>query len=441
MLFKFIKYIQPTSYFNLKESNGNYIFPNSKELPVEILCQLNRDELFFSETAIDYDLSWQAIQSGYIGDVCRIKKIKNIPLVDEYRFVRKYFHKVWSTYCLVIRILSFNNPIHEIKAYLSSRNTRRVKLNSTNFQYLNWASFDSSLKEKSPKISVVIPTLNRYGYLKDILNDFEKQDYKNFEIIIVDQSDAFNKDFYDQFELNLHVIRQKEKALWLARNTAIKKAEGEIIALSEDDVRIEYNWLSEHLKCLDFFNADISAGVFYPEGSSIPLEKMKFTIAQQFATGNAMFYKKILLKTGLFDRQFEKQRMGDGEFGLRCFKAGFKSIWNPFASCVDVKAPVGGLRELGSWDAFRPTNWFAPRPVPSVLYFYRSYFGDRLAKYALLKSIPPSIIPYRYKRNKILLFFGFIISFLMIPLLLFQVYKSWKLSSIKLNEGSKIERL
>ena len=72
-------------------------------------------------------------------------------------------------------------------------------------------------------VSVVIPTLNRYTYLKDVLEDLEKQDYENFEVIIVDQSEPFQKEFYDQFDLNIHLIYQEEKALWLARNTAIKK--------------------------------------------------------------------------------------------------------------------------------------------------------------------------------------------------------------------------
>src|SRR5690606_38982647 len=122
-------------------------------------------------------------------------------------------------------------------------------------------------------VSVVIPTLNRYAYLKDVLHDFEKQDYKNFEILVVDQSEPFQSEFYKSFDLNVRVIWQEEKALWLARNTAIKASKGELIALSEDDVRIQPDWISSHLKCLDFFTAQVSAGVFYPEGKEIPKER------------------------------------------------------------------------------------------------------------------------------------------------------------------------
>ena len=108
---------------------------------------------------------------------------------------------------------------------------------------------------------MVIPTLNRYYYLKDGLKDLEKQDYKNFEVILIDQSQLFKKTFYDDFKLDLSVEYQKELALWLARNNAIKKSKGDYILLFDDDSRVEPNWITNHLKCIDFFNADISSGV------------------------------------------------------------------------------------------------------------------------------------------------------------------------------------
>ncbi|MFT5841106.1 MAG: glycosyltransferase involved in cell wall biosynthesis, partial [Flavobacteriales bacterium] len=274
-----------------------------------------------------------------------------------------------------------------------------------------------------------------------VLEDLEQQDYKNFEVIVVDQSDPFNGLFYNDFELDIRLIKQEEKALWLARNTAIRHAKGDIIALSEDDVRIQSNWLSEHLKCLDYFNAQVSAGVFYPEGQQLPKERSFFAVASQFATGNAVFYRSICATVGLFDRQFEKQRMGDGEFGLRLYLADIKSISNPRASCIDVKAREGGLREMGSWDAFRPSSFFAPRPIPSVLYFFRRYFGDAPALLALLRMVPLSISPYQFKKNKPLLMLGVLVSVLLLPLVIYQVFKSWHLASKKIKLGPLIEQL
>ena len=378
---------------------------------------------------------------GYVGDSETYTSFEKLPLVDEYRFIRKNFHSAWVLYVLLFRILSLKNPLSEISAYWSNIKVKRVNEYDKPILYPQYVHFKSELIQKKPLVSVIIPTLNRYQYLKDVLRDLERQAYQHFEVIIVDQSEPFQREFYDDFELELKVVHQTEKALWLARNTAIKIAKGSIILLSEDDVRIGNDWVFQHLKCLDFFDAKISAGVFYPEGKKIPPESDYFKIASQFATGNAALYKSVFLELGLFDRQFEKQRMGDGEFGLRIFLKGLKSISNPFASCIDIKASEGGLREIGSWDAFRAKKWLDPRPIPSVVYLYRKYYGKKAARLALLKTVPSSIMPYKYKRNSYLMLLGIVFSFFLLPLVLWQVSKSWKSASVKLKEGAKIEEL
>ncbi|MCC1484886.1 glycosyltransferase family 2 protein [Winogradskyella sp. E313] len=410
-------------------------------MPKSVLEHLQGDATYKSEIAKSYDLAWQAIHKGYISDANTIQTISPIPLHDEYVFIRKNFSSVWVFYVLLIRIFSFKKPFKEFRNWFITRSTNRFRYIEDTIVHDGWEQFQSQLIAESPKVSVVIPTLNRYHYLKDVLKDFEKQDYTNFEIIVVDQSEPFNSGFYDEFKLNINVIKQAEKALWLARNTAIRNASGKFIALSEDDVRIESDWISKHLKCIDFFKADISAGVFYPEGQNLPKARSFFMMASQFATGNAMLYKSVFKEIGLFDRQFEKQRMGDGEFGLRAYLNGFKSISNPEASCIDVKADVGGLREMGSWDAFRTKKWFAPRPIPSVLYFFRKYFGNKAAKYALMRTVPLSIMPYQFKKNKAMLIIGALVSILILPIVIVQVLKSWRMSNIKLREGELIERL
>jgi glycosyltransferase involved in cell wall biosynthesis len=416
------------------------VFPKVSALPNSVLEALHADSGYMSKSARNYDLSWQAVTSGYIGNCETYANFKKLPIKDEYRFIRKQFHPVWVFYVLVCRICSFHNPFKEIHAWLESTNVKR--LNGIGFiAYPEWNDYESQLLKQTPLVSVVIPTLNRYDFLEDILYDFEAQDYAPFEIIVVDQSEPFRPEFYYSFNLEIRVIRQEEKALWLARNTAIKEAKGAFIALSEDDVRIQPNWISTHLKALDFFDAKVSAGVFYPEGKHIPKIRSFFAIASQFATGNAMVYKSVFKRVGLFDRQYEKQRMGDGEFGLRLYLDSIPSVSNPYATCIDVKAGTGGLREMGSWDGFRPKNWFGPRPVPSVLYQYRRYYGDKSAILSLLKTVPSSIIPYRFKRNKMMLLLGVLISIFIFPVVLIQVLRSWHLATIKLQEGPKIERI
>lgn len=441
-MFNFLQYLQPTHYFRLNRNELGSVFPIVSNLPFELSESIPLDTSYQSLKAQNYDQSWRLIQKGYIGESITYQSFDRLPMVDEYRFIRKNFHLAWVLYVFIIRLLSLNNPIAEFLAFFRTRGVKRVNEHSTPILQPDYAFFSSELIQNRPFVSIVIPTLNRYQYLKDVLQDLEKQDYTHFEVLVVDQSEPFQEDFYNDFKLNIHLIFQKERALWLARNTAIKKSKGEYILLFDDDSRVDTDWVSQHLKALDFFGADLSSGVsISQQGSKVPENYAHFGISSQLDTGNVLLKKSIFRSIGLFDRQFEKQRMGDGEFGLRAYLEGFKNISNPHAKRLHLKVGSGGLREMGSWDGFRPKKWLDPRPIPSVLYLFRKYFGDKAAKWALLKTVPSSIIPYKYKQNSYLMLLGIVLSFFLLPLVLWQVSKSWKLASVKLKEGAKIEEL
>ena len=139
--------------------------------------------------------------------------------------------------------------------------------------------------------------------------------------------------------------------------------------------------------------------------------------------------KEIFTKIGLFDTKFEKQRMGDGEFGLRAYLSGYRNISNPLAKRIHLKVGQGGLRQMGSWDGWRPKKFFGPRPVPSILYLFRKYYGNSAARWALLKNVPASIVPYQFKGNKVFIVLGIFISILIVPIVSVQVIFSWYKSS------------
>lgn len=473
MLVDFLKYISPAWYFNLVPENQSIpYFVDYRKLSREEQDLLAVDEGYRTLQGKLADAAYQAWQKGIMkadpeyslytsaqsqkpgrqrtiklfeGHTVTVKEdvfVSNIP--DNYRFIRRFFNPAIAWYILAVRLLSLHNPIRELYGFISSLKIKRVDLYRKNSWLIikdDYDSFDSSLVRRQPKVSVIIPTLNRYSYLKDVLGDLEKQYYRDFEVIVCDQSDQFDEDFYTGWNLDFKLIRQQEKALWLARNTAVKASSGEYIAFSEDDVRIGSNWITQHLRCIDRFRSDISAGVFYHDGSEMPVHKSLFRWADQFATGNAMIKRDVFLKTGLFDRQFEKQRSGDGEYGLRCYLMGFMSVSNPLASCRDVKASMGGLREHGSWDSFRPGKVFAPRPVPSVLYLSRKYFGNHLSKLMLLFSMPGSVIPYKFKSNKWLKVAAGASLILLWPVLTLQVLLSWSKATDKLNAGPLVDEL
>ncbi len=436
-LFNFLKYIKPIWYFNLEARSSSY-FVDSNKLSAEQKKYLQYDTAYHSEVSRAYDLAYQSFHKGLITFTVEdtLSSLqREIPLEDEYYFIRKYFNATWSWYILVLRLIAFRNPFIELRAFLRHRKVKRLNVFSDSYQHEK-----VNLTEK-PLVSVVLPTLNRYAHLKNILTDLQQQHYTNFEVIVVDQSDPFQPDFYKSFTFPISVIHQAQPGLWKARNRAVREAKGELIAFTEDDVRIKPDWLIEHLICLNTFNVDISAGVFFPQGSQPGPSQTFYHWADQFASGNALVKKDVFRKVGLFDLQFERMRMGDGEFGMRCYLHGIKSVSNPFAFCEDVKAPEGGLRQMGSWDAFRSKNWFAPRPVPSVLYMTRKYFGVELSILELLIKVPQSVIPYKFKRNKVYTLLGSFFAILVFPVVLIQVIQSWRAASRMLKVGHKIESL
>jgi glycosyltransferase involved in cell wall biosynthesis len=340
----------------------------------------------------------------------------------------------------VLRILSLNNPFREILAFNRTKKVKKKDLYITFNQDVSYQEFKSELLLSTPFISVIIPTLNRYKYLKDVFLDLEKQNYKNFEIIVVDQTDNPDRSFYDKFNLKQKIIFQDGKGQWLARNEAIRVAKGDLLLFYDDDSRVAPDWISEHIKALDYFNADISAGVSFSKvGGEIPRNYSFFRWADQFDSGNALVKREVFKKIGLFDRQFDKMRMGDGEFGLRAYLNGFKSISHPYASRLHLKVSSGGLRQMGSWDAFRTKKLFSPKPIPSVLYFYRTYFPRSYVKNALVIGVLPSLVPYNFKKNKAIYPFGVLLGILFLPVLAIQVFKSWSQSGKMIKEGNKIE--
>ena len=81
------------------------------------------------------------------------------------------------------------------------------------------------------KVSVVIPTYNRDKCIIDLLNCLLKQDYPDFEIIVIDQSEILTPENNLIIEANQGILKYfkiKEKGRSLAKNYGILIAGGDI---------------------------------------------------------------------------------------------------------------------------------------------------------------------------------------------------------------------
>lgn len=89
-----------------------------------------------------------------------------------------------------------------------------------------------------PLVSVIIPTFNRAGTLARAMKSVLSQDYKNFELIIVDDGSTDNtsdilKNFSDE-RIKI-IVHDKNRGVGAARNTGIDAAAGEIVAFQDSD--------------------------------------------------------------------------------------------------------------------------------------------------------------------------------------------------------------
>ena len=440
----FLKYIRPIWYFHLtppQKTNQvwidyNFLSDNEKKI-------IHFDGEYSCNTICEWDLAFQALSMGVIiSETIGINQNVKIPPKDVYRFIRKYYNNIWIYWTCFMRMISGFNILKAIKGVWDTRLVERQRFYESKLINDDYNQFTSKLITESPFVSIIIPTYNRYNTLQDVLLDLEKQDYKNFEIIIIDQSESFSREFYNSFELTIKVIHQIKPALWEARNTGIKTAKSNYLLFLDDDSKIPSNWINSHLKCIDYFGAQISSGISLSiSGAKVPENYSIFRWADQLDTGNVLIKREVFKICGLFDKQFEKMRMGDGEFGLRAYLNGFKNISNPEAFREHLKISTGGFRDMGSWDAFRSTKLFQPRPVPSVFYYWRKYWGNRSAVYSSLITIPFSLTPYKLKGQKKGYIYSSALFILFFPIILFQVIFSWKISSKMLKEGEIVEKL
>src|SRR5690349_3384650 len=91
----------------------------------------------------------------------------------------------------------------------------------------------------NPFVSICIPSYKRIPFLKRLLESMVVQTYKDFEVIITDDSDDDSvKDLLREFESRVRIRYYKnERALGTPANwnRAISKAEGQWIKLMHDD--------------------------------------------------------------------------------------------------------------------------------------------------------------------------------------------------------------
>lgn len=192
-----------------------------------------------------------------------------------------------------------------------------------------------------PLVSVVIPTYKRPTDLKRAVDSVLNQDYKNIEIIVVDDNNAGTSEraetetLMEQYAENTKVKylkHDKNRNGSAARNTGWKSAKGKYITYLDDDDEISKSKIKKQVECLE--TLDDSWGACYTAYRLVKADG-SYQISSESRSGDVYLYalmrtmfmgsgsnlflrKSVVDEIGGYDESF--QRNQDIEFMARALE-------------------------------------------------------------------------------------------------------------------------
>jgi glycosyltransferase involved in cell wall biosynthesis len=204
------------------------------------------------------------------------------------------------------------------------------------------------------RFSVVVPTYERREVVMEVVAEFERQQYRDFEVIVVvdgsaDGSAAALRGLAVGFPLT--VVEQANLGAAQARNAGVEAAAGEILLTLDDDMIPAPEMLSEHDRS-HRAGADVVLGDIPLDPGSPPnllswgvgewaRQRRERLVApgaeirlDDMLTGQLSISRAAYEAVGGFDSSFTREGLFGGEdidFGYRLRKAGYEIAFNPVA--------------------------------------------------------------------------------------------------------------
>ncbi|KYP15145.1 glycosyltransferase [Flavihumibacter sp. CACIAM 22H1] len=195
-----------------------------------------------------------------------------------------------------------------------------------------------------PLVSIIIPCYNSIEFVPDAIDAVLSTDYKNIEIIVVDDGSVepvqpFLAEKYPECNA-LNCIRQPNKGLAGARNTGILQAKGDYLVFLDADDLIYPTKLSRQI---DYFRNNPTVTVVYSlsewfvgkdlqQRMPVNFPVYEGLILPNLLNGNfihvnsAMVKRAAVLEAGLFDEQLRELEDWDLWLRLACRGGSFACI-------------------------------------------------------------------------------------------------------------------
>ncbi|MBP6979316.1 MAG: glycosyltransferase family 2 protein [Lentimicrobiaceae bacterium] len=237
------------------------------------------------------------------------------------------------------------------------------------------------------KVSLIINTYNRWTYVRTLLKALKKQDYKDFEVILVNGPSTDDTYMVREYYSTVKYRQIKQRNISISRNAGIEMARGDVIIFIDDDaLPCDSRWItrfveafkqddklaalagpvkvgeSERYEFYRNFSNDYGKE-FYIWPHTVDLDENKITGRYPFERGqgcNMAFRTNELLGIGGFDEYF-KYFLDETDVFCRLHKKGLrvKNLTDNFVRHFRGPSTVRGDGHNLKWSRFgRSTSYY-----------------------------------------------------------------------------------
>ncbi|MBN1121751.1 MAG: glycosyltransferase family 2 protein [Anaerolineae bacterium] len=306
-----------------------------------------------------------------------VEEPMSLPIEEQLWFIYYRARRMWSRWALMRAILSGTvNPFDAVGAW---REVCRSVRSADPPPYVDPAREIITTGDQPPRVSIIIPTIDRYPYLRTLLDQLRGQTIQPQEIIVIDQTPKDRRDMTleaDFADLPLRLLTLEQAGQCSSRNAGLQSASGDYILFIDDDDEVPLDLIEGHLENMRRFDTPVSCGTAH-EVSAGPLpEDFTYIRASDiFPTNNALIRREVLRGSGLFDLAYERGARADGDIGMRIYLSGQLMVYNPEISVLHHHAPRGGLRthKARAITYGSSRNSLTARHLPAVTEIYLAY--------------------------------------------------------------------
>ena len=305
----------------------------------------------------------------------------SLPLEDEMRFVYYRFGRFWLRWSLWRSVLR-----GEARPWTARRIRRELEASPAPPapQPLHVSTVSSA--DSAPvtaRVTVLIPTVDRYPYLEKLLGQLRNQTVPPIEIVVVDQTPADRRhpDLRERFpDLPLRLFQLDQAGQCSSRNLGLEASRGDYFLLLDDDDEVPPDIVERHLRSLRYFRNEVSCGVALEDGAGpLPEAFCVLRASDVFPAGNSMVSRAALQESGLFDLAYERGARADADLGTRLYLSGQLMVLDPQVEVLHRHAPRGGLRTHGAravtYASSRKKLLHRQIPGATELYLAKRYFS------------------------------------------------------------------